>query len=440
MSLVNYLTELSVDIGKIDHRFKNPDVCFACASALLGTVLPHVRIVTSIGKPLFLDEMNFLVGDSGVGKTLPLDVADRIARRIGVSLPSRYTNEGIETYFAETDGEGNFVHRSNGIIICDEIGQVFGEATSKSHYSGIIEQFSRLYDHKLPETALVRGVRSPQDPYVCVVAATIPQFLPFISDMFFQQGLAGRFIWVYCDIDTGGSVSISSSNNRVDELNDVVNKHASILSSLKDISCAGVQYLNIDPSADGLWNAFYSQCCNHWEYGRASCRFGWDWQYKIRLPELAIKQAGKSCIGRNIEHILEHGFEDVLVSCEDIRFGIQHIVRSDQQLQFIMELRKEGLEKNDKRSRIIQHRVFSEFDIVRVLENATNQTLNNKQLFESSGIRNSNTYTRIKKVCVEKGLIVLVDKSTITDKNERMRLGVDLLGPRLDIFRLVSGV
>lgn len=433
----NFLDILSHDIGKIDVRLKNPDVCFACASSLLGSVFPNVRIVTSIGNLLSLAEMNLVIGDSGVGKTIPLKVAGNISEKLDNRLPSRYTTEGIEQYFAEQDENGDYVHPNNGIIVCDEIGQIFSEASKKSHYNGTIEELSRLYDHELPSTALVGGVRTPQKPYVCMIGATIPQFLPHIDDMFFQQGLAGRFKWTLGDIDTEKTFDISASLERVDELKNIVSKHSNTLKLLREKAGKSIKYIMLDREVNTLWSEFYKRCLQHWEYGRANCRFGWDWQYKIRLPELMLKQAGKWCIGRNYNQILFNGFDGICISREDIARGIQTIDRSDQQLQTILELRKQGLESLNGRTRNII-RQYNEFTIIRTLENALNQTLNNKQLMESSGIKNPNTYGNLKKNCLEKKLIEVVDKDTITNKEERTRLGVDLRGARLEVIRLVK--
>jgi len=433
----NYLDCLAQDILKVDNRVLNRDIGYACASSLIGAILPNVFIVTSIGNPASLAEMNMVVGDSGVAKTVLLHITRQIAIGLGIRLPSRYTTEGIEEYFSQKDENDKYINSNNGLIISDEIGQMFGDSVHKSHYAGTIEQLSRLYDHQLPETALVRGVRSPQDPYVSVIGATIIQFLPYINDLFFQQGLAGRFKWIYCDMDTEKKTDISAKEDRLATLANVISENIDLLYKMKVKYEKKKANLLIDPESNDLWYQFQQKCFHAWEYGRANCRFGWDWQYKIRLAELAIKQAGKWCVGRNFHRILDNGFDGVMISKYDMQRGIETIERSDMYLQTIIELRKEGLDHDRSNGRIIRKR-HSINDLIYALDGATNKMLNNKQMQELSGVKGNTKYTELKKQCIESGWIGLVDKSGITDRNERKRLGIDLMGNRCEVYKLLK--
>jgi integrase len=60
------------------------------------------------------------------------------------------------------------------------------------------------------------------------------------------------------------------------------------------------------------------------------------------------------------------------------------------------------------------------------------------QLKDLSGIKGGNTFTRLKKECIENGLIEIVDITTITSRNEIIRLGINFLGNRCEVYRFIK--
>ena len=428
----NYLDRLAEDIYTVDPRIKNKQTTFACASALLGCLLPNVRIATRVGHPLSLCEMNFFIGSSGVGKTIPFNELRRLIEGLTIEghsllLPSRFTTEGLEDYFARQDEDGEYIYPNIGIMLIDEISQMFSEAKHKKHLSGTIEEIARLYDHNLPTTALVSGVRQPRNPYISFIGATVPENLHKIDDSFFQTGEAGRMFWVNCDSDNTKLDGISISEKDVDVSNKRLKLHISLLQDLIRRNPKNIEYIYIQPEADKVWLNYSNKANDEWEYGRATNRFGWDYQYKKRLAEMAIKQAGRYAIGRCFNRLIREKSDkplNVCITVEDMTKGIVRTNLCDMNLAEIMVLRREAIayQKNSKKLSFTKN---PEVAVLLALKNAINKTMNSTQLFSESGISNYQEFQSILIKHIKDGKILEVDKKTITNLRERNRLTAD---------------
>ena len=427
----NYIDSLANDYYLLDTSMSY-DVATACGSTTLSMCIPNVRIKTSKGL-LSLDELNIIFGISGITKTIPLKQVQRLTEKLGLRLPAFPTTEGARNYFAEMELDekhketGEYEHEQYGIIVEDELGGKFGEAKAKVHMAGSIELFSKFYDHNLPYDYLAgkKEIR-PRDPYVNVIGATITNALSSIPTEFFTQGLAGRFNWVYIDIADykWQQVDITDTKN-IDtvesHLRDHIDKLHRLLNRCNDVSCP--TYIKMDKSVLKSFWTFDKETTTDWQQKGLSNPFHYNYQYLKRLPEMAIKQAGRYCIGRNIDYIIKNGFDDsIVITEEDMKRGIAKMKISDKHLNDIFAQRMLATKIGKLGSNAMNNRQYTPQYVLRCLEAAPNKMANSGQWYALTDMSNRNQFTDYKDVLMEKGLVHLVDKKSIKDKYEITRL------------------
>jgi len=423
----------------------NYNIAIACASSLLSVGLPNVQIPTGRGLPLFLDEMNIIVGLSGAVKTIPLKKADQIARLLGVKLPSFTTSEGIVSYFAETEkdeetGEQKYVHQPHGIIINDEMSRKFSEGKHKGYATGCIETYSSFYDHNLEDTFLAsRGYRNPQSPHVVVIGATITNFLPQIPDHFFSQGLAGRFNWVYCDATNVEQITDDITDiSTYKEAEKLFDKHIKKLSKLYAKNPSTPVDITLKSEVADIFTKFDRECTSEWKYEAVDNLWSCSYQYLKRLPEMAIKSAGRYAVGRPLDHILAKGFDGVTISKEDRERGIAHMKKSKRDFEEIFLLRRAGIEwqHEAKNPRVERSLLGYNAGIIYRELMMCGGIATTKKWFERTGISNYKTFEKYKSQLVENGDVVQIDKTSITDEGMRHELRVDL--PAIKVWQAVE--
>jgi len=300
------------------------DVCMACGSTLVSSVLPYVRLDSSLG-PLPLNEMNLVIGASGTGKTLPFRIVKGMLRKFNLLFPGRYTVEGVEGWFARKvqeevrDNNGRLVEMRDTdeyvndpycTIVTDEISQSFKEA-KKEYMAGSIELLSQLYDGELKGTALSRGARVPQSPiYVSFLGATVPEFVPSIPDYFFEQGLAGRINWLFIEPkDELPKFDLKDTKTYYDAVN-ILTSYKKQLKYLLDLN---IKYnpkkksimVKFDTDASVLYKKYHDEKYDSWKTNYDNENRGFDWQYKRRLHELVLKKAGLIAVARCADNIIE---------------------------------------------------------------------------------------------------------------------------------------
>lgn len=443
----NFLFKFA-DAFQLLNKSMNYDVAIACASALISAGLYNIRIPTSRGFPLSLDEMDIIVGLSGIIKSIPLNMTAKIAKELKIKLPSFTTSEGISSYFAETKkddktGEETYVHKPYGIIINDELSRKFSEGKRKEHAVGCIESYSSLYDHELEETYLAsKGLRKPQSPYVSILGATITNYLPFIPDHFFSQGLAGRFNWIYCDFNA--EKQIVEDITDLTDFNKVepeFSKCIEMLAKLYAKNPLDPTYITLDADVNKIFMEFDKECDLEWEYEASENIWKIDYQYLKRLPEMAIKQAGRYAIGRQIDSIIKKGFAGVTISKGDMQTGIDHVKRSKAALDAIFLLREDGIRmlvelKKPRKEREKPYHYTAEM-VVRCLRFQLDGMANTRDWIEATGIGDYKTFEKYKNEVVATGEVYQVNKRTITDPEEIHKYKANLSATK--IWRVAGG-
>lgn len=438
---LNFLNKMANTIYAAK-RIIDIDVAFACSSMLLNSVLPYVRLKTSIGD-LPLNEMNLIVGTSGTGKTLPFRIVNDILKNdLGVAFPGRFTVEGAEHWFSAKEeiidnkgniiGHGDYLNEPYCSIVTDEISQSFKES-KKEYLAGSIELLSQFYDGELKGTALASHHRIPQSPiYVNLLGATVPEFIPSLPEFVFEQGLAGRIYWVYVEPqETLPTFSIREYKQH-DKMMLGIKAYTSILKTLLDLNISKTHNpkreiipLYMDSDVDELWNKYHMKKYNEWRRDRENKPNSYDWQYKRRLHELALKKAGTFAIGRGAVNICEtKKFDVVTVNKSDMENAINWVKKSENYLKQILLIKKTGGVFSMNTRQAISN-IYCPENLVVQLLHSKNGMLNTRQLWEASRIKNKTTFTKYLYKAYNKGLIKLVDKSSIISKEECERLDIE---------------
>jgi len=428
-----FLDELAKDICRIQPLIQK-DVAYACASASFSSCLPNLRIGTSFGA-LPMNELSIIIGLSGTSKTVPIKQARRIGTNLGLILPEKFTVEGIEEYFSERVGKTNRAYRNEpyGFMVIDELGQLFGEVKKKDYMAGVVEELSQFHDGHLKATRLVRGGRIPQDPiYVCVVGGTIPNTLSSLGKDFFTQGLAGRFNWCYIEPQKDIEIGRFRDYKRFGKIESAIFEKMRTLQKLLHFSLYGKDgnkrkdevVIPISIKADEMCQKHFKECNNSWYDGYSNYPHGYNWQYLIRIPEMTLRQAGRNCIARNVDKIIEYeGVEFIEVSDTDFEKALERTKATHKTIQYLINYREQSLihERKSYNPRDIYNFMNPYYQLMQ----APKQMLNTQQLWKVTGIKDYNSFKKYLGQAVAVGKIEMVDKATITDLAERIRLKVD---------------
>jgi hypothetical protein len=431
-------------------------VAIICASTLISSCVPYVRIKTRLG-PLALAEMNLIIGPSGSTKTLPLRIVRKTLDNLHLTLPERYTTEGIEERFSKREQiktkEGEmldtpyYVYEPFGAMVMDEVSQTFKETAKKEYLSGAIEQLSQFFDMQLKQTALARGVRSPLEPYISVLSATVPEFIPSLDDYFFQQGFAGRFHWYLIepkasdtniDIMDWRSFDKASKdlqfydatlrrllNSNVPDREDKDGNLDKDSRHEKNIKKRQIVGITLDSKANDIWKEYKKDIGKRYE---SKAMFAYasdiDFQYIARLPELVLRQSGIFSIGRCMDFIREKGnFNLVEIISTDMINAIELIETYDKHLQKIIKIKKTG-DVYSMGVRKARTEVYTTENLVTCLLKAPNRMLNTKQLWDMSKIADNSTFTKYLYQSVNEGEIKIVNKEEIQREEEKKRLNI----------------
>jgi len=444
----NYIDKLASEIYAAK-RIVDLDVAYICASNMLSSVLPYVRIKTSIGD-LPLNEMSIIIGASGTGKTLPFRIVKKFLRGVRILFPGRYTVEGVEAWFANmrqedvidergriigTQDTDEYLHPPYSSIVTDELSQAFKES-KKEHMTGSVELLSQIYDCELKGTALAGGERIPQAPiYVTFLGATVPDFVPSLPEWVFKQGLAGRLYWKLIepsvkDFDIRDYVRRGKAKEKLN----VYDASLKFLLNLnvKDNPNQNELYIKIEEDAGREWNRFRMFKENQWLQDSINYPNDFTWQYKKRLHELVLKKAGLIAVARCVNDIMnmrgqgvkykpQDYFDIVSVEKEDMIKAIDFVNQSEASLKKIMFMKKTGkVYLMGPRQALSE--VYSAANPVDKLLKAPKMMLNAGQLYNACGISDMTTFQKYLNLAIKGGYVKTVHKSEIKDKKDRERL------------------
>ena len=431
-------------------------VALACASTLVSSCVPYVKIKTRLG-PLPLAQMTLIIGPSGSTKTLPLRIVRKTLENLHLTLPERYTTEGIDERFSKKEQVRNddgdmidtpyYMYEPFGSMVIDEVSQTFKESAKKEYLSGAIEQLSQFFDQHLKQTALARGIRRPLEPYISVISATVPEFIPSLDDYFFQQGFAGRFHWYYIepsssdtdlnimdwrtyenatrDLKAYDATLKRLLNSNVPDREDKdgnLNRESRHERHIRERKTIGIK---IDSKANDMWKKYKKHINKRYSVKSSYANANEiDFQYIARLPELVLRQAGIFAIGRCMDFIREKGnFDLVEIISTDMENSINLIETYDKHLQKIIKIKKTG-EVYSMGTRRVRYEVYTTNNPISCLLKAPNRMLNTKQLWEASKISDKTTFTKYLYQAVNQGEIKLINKDKIKSEEEKRRLNI----------------
>jgi hypothetical protein len=177
-----------------------------------------------------------------------------------------------------------------------------------------------------------------------------------------------------------------------------------------------------DKAVDNLYNEYGKKCHNYWLSEQKTTPFGFDWQFYKRLAEMAIKEAGRIAIGRQIDVITsQKGFTGIKINADDLERGIQRMEKSRQMLDNICQLKALSMSHD---LTIIKPTDIN--TMYYVLVGCLNNTATATQWKKASKLMKSpNVFNKYKDLLIQKGLVETIKKETITDPEERQRLDCD---------------
>jgi len=386
----------------------------ACAHSLIGAVTNNKIILATPLGDLTADGMFVIVGKSGTIKSIPMKRVYNMARRLNFEIPSIMTVAALRDYFALKNKDHKYVHSNNGLMYWDEMSARFTDAQKLDYMTGTIEAISCIYDHRLDTTYLKseHRVARPRDPYVAMLGAMVPSALPNIPPFFWSQGIAGRINWTYVPEEKKEPVNWKDFRNR---------KKADSELSIFEINLKTLKHLcehlkkpiitTVDADANDAIMEFQQQMDDEWLSRAKGNMFSWDEAYLSRLAEMAGKSALRHALGRYFsENSNLKNFE--FVNGEDMKYGINQTKKSRLDLEYMyINIKEEGVKQFDPKSRII-----------RAIVNAKNQMLHLSQWKLDSSTSDPGTFIKYVNELVRDGKVKRVDKSTITDENEKNRL------------------
>lgn len=328
--------------------------------ALLGGVINDKIFLKTPKGHLSCDGMFITVGNSGTEKSIPLMKAIRIARDLGIEIPSKFTTEGLSDYFS-IKKDGVYCYKPYGIIFWDEVSKYFSESITKQFLNGMIESMSCLYNHYIPkEYYKSYQPNNPQNPYVSMIGNMVPQYIKEIPDYFWNQGLAGRILWRYITPSQPKKDSwrdFTYSDKSQEELNRFKEDLIKIKNEL-EISNAHIIF--VDEESDGIIQDFKFKVETQWFENYFTNPFDINYAYKKRLTELLGKTALRIAVGRYYyEHNEFKGFKEIVKS--DVELGIKIINQNMSDLETIFNLSemsklpKEEIYKNTKKNKVLDY-------------------------------------------------------------------------------------
>jgi len=442
------------------------DVSYACATTLLNSVLPKVRIKTRLGF-LPLGEMNLIVGASGTSKTLPFKIVREVLKEFKVKetkeeydidskgnvkknkdgslkkikklvnknlnmhLLERYTSEGIEGYFAAKVQRFNketkqmvdtdeYLHEPYGTMVIDEISQLFKESSKKDYLTGAIEQMAQFYDMHLKATALASGVRIPQEPYICLLGGTVPEFIPSLPDFIFAQGLAGRFHWIFIEPKRDAPPLEIMDFPSYDKAKQGIGVYTTTLQKLLELNVSKdfnpndeIIPIRITSKASMMWRRYHNKKYGEWYINSVNNPYDYDWQFLRRLPEQALRLAGTYAVGRvttllinakRYEDTAKEKFNLVEIEEDDVHKSINRIDVYEKHLKRILQIKTTGVVYT-MGTRVAKGEVFSVDNIIICLNKSRNRRLNLKQLHQATKITDNRTLRSYINKAMKTGLV-----------------------------------
>jgi hypothetical protein len=420
------------------------NMAYACAHALLGSVTWDKIFLRTHKGDLSADIMVMVLATSGAGKTLAYKPVKEIVKNMGLLIPATFTTESLSDYFAQRniekdengepmsdeDGKpvyGEHIHPNYGLIPWDEASKHFSESRAKKHMSGIIELLSAVYNHSFDSSYYksYAEIEFPQDPYVSLLGNMVSEYFTNIPAYFFVQGIAGRIHWVYVEPRRPKTLEEQADWNNTEnyqkgqkELKEIEKQLNELNDGLRNLSKPII--LKLNDEANTLIREFKVETELESFSNYKNNESGVDYQYLNRLPEMAAKAALRYAIADNIDDV-EKLKE---INKEQMKRGIDFARKSNEALQVLFTLNNRG------------SGISKKLKAYTALFKAENGMLTNSQWRKASGISSPNTFQKITEQLIEDGSVKTVDKSTITDEDEKDRLKV---GTPSKVYKAIMG-
>ena len=258
-----------------------------------------------------------------------------------------------------------------------------------------------------------------------MLGAMVTYYIKKMPEYVFVQGLAGRINWNYVrPEDSEYSDSDWNDPSDYDKAQEHLKEFKNGLELLMKNMPNSTVIVTLNDDANQIIKKIDKKIHDRWRSDAINNPFGWDWTYLKRLPEMTVKSALRYAIGRAVMENGKNVSDLKQINKRDINHGIAQINVSIHSLNGLFMLRKNESEQISPLNKV-----------GRALMKAKNQMLNNSQWRRTSGFSDKATFNKYRDKLTKEGKVVEVDKSSIIDNEEQIRLRT---GTRTKIFKWVS--
>jgi len=437
----------------------NPHWATSIATSTLVFTLSKVRVITLKGS-LKLNTDELAIGIPGIAKSAPLSfimtpmlnlAADVLNSALypGVTpppmndkgqitqcdlisfiLPSRFSVEGMIKYLSLNPN-------ARGGVIIEEFNRV---CTKYGGYQADIPDFlTEVYDGYIqPRITIAHGMNIIKDLYISVISCTTPNGLYNLPISFWTGGMGTRTLHTYIPVE-GYVIQESDVGNyglpKSSQLNDDINNFGTYLANnwleihraCKSLNRGYLEAIIIDKEGVELMENFRIVTEVIWKrevmLNSKAHADAWDIFYLKRLQANAYKLAAIYSISRNWSrlNIIITPDGTIPIWTVDVKRAILRLMTHVDDFMAIANLKKSMVEKERPKDRMPLA-----MSILVTLEIAPNKMLNSTQWFEAQTITGRpSDFNEYKKMLFDHGLIKEVERSTITDPQEIVRLALD---------------
>ncbi len=425
----NFMDKLVGAFYQMDPRM-TIELAHVGARSLLSSCCPRVEIQDYYPRPLNISSLDLLLAESGDNKTMILETVRDTCKEFELLIMEDYSTEGLTNYFSKLKDEKQpltgYENKPYGTMVIDEVSRVVIESQTKTHMAGVLEIISKLYDRRLPWKELVKESRRPQEPIdVSILAATVPSTATMFPIHLFKQGFASRFNWTYVEprpypeedipiYDFRHSIKVKQD---LGLLSDKLRNLLDVCKNTKNYT------INLEPSkeVEKVYNDYAREMHNTWLSELKTMPSRFHWQFYKRLAEMAIKEAGRFAIGRQIDIIINNkSFTGVKINVGDLKRGIQSMRVNEKHLREVISIKADSMSEDT--GLIKPKTVTTMYWILLGLPNATATIGQWKTACKME--KSPSTFNKYKDDLINQGYVEYVDKDTITDPEERERLRV----------------
>jgi hypothetical protein len=405
-----------------------------CALAMVSICCGPKKLLMGPGG-LRLNLFFLCIGPSGIAnKTLPLKyVVSPTLEKLSAELkkdlvfPTRFSIEGLVTWYADVSPEGGFVR--------DEFTGILKE-TTKGYLGDMLEFLSELYDGTLQKRFTIKyKLKEVKKVYLTFLSATTPYLYKIMKPDFYVQGTGNRIITRLFDIDT-----IPEESREIEYWRANLEKHqiqadriCEFSKKFANLYRCNPRTLAMDEDATKLWVEYKNKIGDKIKEIFRKDDMDIHCSYMARMAEMAAKLSAINLLSRKYDlFLIKDAPKFSIVEREDVEYGIK---REEQALEdfnkMLFKWRRHNREEATVYTETSQVRQY-----VSVLAVAPNKMYNVTDWNDNCDLKfNPETAQTWRQKATARGWIRLVSRDEVTDPEEVKRLWT---GPNSHVYTVTE--